>query len=209
MTQPPASTPPPESRTPFDWEARFAADDVPWERGGVHPAVAHWIESGALEPGARIYVPGCGRGLEPAALAAVGLEVTASDITPSAAAFQAETLKGFDHAQMIEGDSLAWRPGAPFDALYEQTFLCAIHPRQRHAYEAMAFEILKPGGTLLALFMQKNETGGPPYGCLMPAMRELFPDQRWIWPDEETFTPFAHPRLGGKAELGGVLVRRP
>lgn len=208
MTQPPASTPPGDPRTAFDWEARFAADDAPWEREGVHPAVAHWLDTGALSPGQRVYVPGCGRGLEPAALAAAGLDVTASDIAPSAAACQTDKLNGFDHARMVEADSLAWRPDAPFDALYEQTFLCAIHPRQRGSYEQMAFEVLKPGGALLALFMQKTETGGPPYGCLMPAMREVFPADRWIWPEEASFTPFPHPRLGGRTELGGVLVRR-
>lgn len=208
MTPPSSPPPPSENRTPFDWEARFQAEDAPWERGVVHPAVTHWIETGAVTPAQRVYVPGCGRGAEPAALAAAGMDVTASDVAPSAAAFQREALKAFPGAVMVEGDSLAWRPPEPFDALYEQTFLCAIHPRQRGAYEAMAFDVLRPGGKLLALFMQKTEAGGPPYGCLMPAMRALFPDERWIWPDEAAFTPFPHPNLGGKAELGGVLVRR-
>ena len=197
-----------ETRTPFDWEHRFRTEDAPWERGGVHPAVAHWLKTGALKPGARVYAPGCGRGLEPKALAEAGLDVTASDVAPSAAAYQWEALKPYPNAGMVEADSLDWRPGAPFDALYEQTFLCAIHPHQRENYEAMAFEVLKPGGGLLALFMQKAERGGPPYGCSIEAMRALFPETRWIWPPDEAFTPFPHPNLGGKAELGGGLVRR-
>ena len=197
-----------EHRTPFDWEHRFRTEDAPWERGSVHPAVAHWLSSGDLKPGARVYVPGCGRGREPRALAEAGLDVTASDVAPSAAAYQWEALKPYPNARIVEADSLDWRPDEAFDALYEQTFLCAIHPRQRDAYEAMAFQVLNPGGKFLALFMQKDERGGPPYGCSLEAMRALFPEKRWIWPQKEAFTAFPHPRLGGKAELGGLLVRR-
>lgn len=196
------------TQTPMDWEARFKADDVPWERGGVHPAVAHWMATGALAPGLSIYVPGCGRGPEPGHLAEAGLEVTASDLAPSATAYQRQALEGFDNATALEADGLSWRPDAPFDRLYEQTFLCAIHPRDREGYEQMAFEVLKPGGQFLALFMQKDERGGPPYGCSIPAMMKLFPEERWIWPGAESLTPFPHPRLNDKAELAGVLTRR-
>jgi len=195
-------------RTPLDWEARFQANAAPWERAGVHPAVAHWRKTGRLAPGLSVYVPGCGRGLEPEALAQAGLHVTASDLAPSAAAFQRGKLAAFETAHVIEGDSLAWRPSDPFDLIYEQTFLCAIHPHDRAAYEAMAYQVLKPGGRLLALFMQKDERGGPPYGCLIPAMQAVFPQERWIWPQMDSLVPFPHPSLNGKPELAGVLTRR-
>lgn len=200
----PSSEPP----ASVDWQARFEADDAPWERPDVHPALAHWRATGVLTPGLRIYIPGCGRGLEPEALARAGLRVSASDSAPSAAAFQREKLSRFSNAEMIESDSLAWRHDAPFDLLYEQTFLCAIHPHNRRAYEAMAFEVLKPGGRLLALFMQKDERGGPPYGCSIPAMRALFTEDRWNWPELESFARFPHPGLNGKPELAGALIRR-
>lgn len=88
-------------------------------------------------------------------------------------------------ANLVRADALTWRPGAPADLIYEQTFLCAIHPRARAAYEEAVHAWLKPGGRLLALFMQKAELGGPPYSCALDAMRTLFPDDRWIWPDDE------------------------
>lgn len=197
-----------QSRTPFDWEARFKADDAPWERAGTHPAIRHWLDAGALKPGQRVYVPGCGRGKEPAHLAETGLTVTASDIAPSAAQFQEHALADFPKASVIEANSLMWRPQTPFDRLYEQTFLCAIHPRDRAAYEAMAFEVLSPGGALLALFMQKEERGGPPYGCSPEVMRELFVEERWAWPELHMLKPFPHPGLNNKAELGAILIRR-
>ena len=176
----------------------------------VNPlALAVWAERGLLARGRSILVPGCGRGAEPAGLARLGLAVTASDIAPSAVAWQRETARreGLDYAA-IEADGLDWRPDAPFDLLWEQTFLCAIPPRDRERYAAMAADCVRPGGALLAHFMQKEERGGPPYGCPLEAMRALFAETDWIWPTDESFTPFPHPRLDGKVELGGALIRR-
>ncbi|MGY6533409.1 methyltransferase domain-containing protein [Glycocaulis sp.] len=196
------------SAPPLDWDARFRADDAPWERQGLHPAFTHWQALGLLTPEGRIYVPGCGRGEEPLALARAGLSVTAIDLSPTAIAWQKAR---FDEAgltaRLEAGDALAYRPETPFDLYWEQTFLCAIPPRLRETYEAGAYAQLRSGGVLLALFMQKEEMGGPPYGCGLPAMRALFPDTRWQWPDGEP-AAFPHPNLSGKPELAVPLVRR-
>ncbi|WP_440959672.1 methyltransferase domain-containing protein [Oceanicaulis sp. LC35] len=203
-------SPPPisEDRSGVDWEARFRSDDAPWERQGIHPAAEDWVREGEILPGQSLLTPGCGRSQEPGFLASKGIEVTATDIAPSAIAWQKARFDALGvTAQAIETDGLAWRPESGFDALYEQTFLCAIHPRRREDYEAMAQACLKPGGKLLALFMQKSELGGPPYGCSLDAMRALFPDTRWIWPDTQA-RPYPHPGMNDKAELGMVLIRR-
>ncbi|MGP1275623.1 MAG: methyltransferase domain-containing protein [Caulobacterales bacterium] len=192
----------------MDWDARFRADDAPWERKGLHPAFAYWQTLGLLEACKSIYVPGCGRGEEPLALAKVGLKVTAVDLSPTAIDWQkARFAQAGLTAHLHAGDALAWRPETPFDLYWEQTFLCAISPRLREAYEMAAHAQLRPGGVLLALFMQKVERGGPPYGCDLPAMRALFPESRWHWPDGEP-EAFPHPGLNGKAELGVPLTRR-
>ena len=200
-----------ETNTPagVDWEQRFRDEDAPWERDHVHPAVAHWAAAGVLTPGARIHVPGCGRGREPEALARLGLAVTAVDLSETAMAWQRARLgdAGLD-AALVTGDALAFRPDPPADLVWEQTFLCAINPHDRKRYEAMAFDSLAPGGRLLALFMQKEERGGPPYGCGLDAMRALFAPARWSWPAPETFTAFAHPSMGPQAEIAVVLSRR-
>lgn len=208
MTQTPPDTPPSEDRSSFDWEARFQSDDAPWERHGVHAAAIDWIQNGLLTPGQSVLTPGCGRSEEPGYFAQQGLKVTATDIAPSAIQWQIDRFRALNvTADALETDALAWRPEAGFDALYEQTFLCAIHPKRREDYEAMAHSSLKPGGRLLALFMQKTELGGPPYGCGLDAMRALFDDSRWIWPAAKP-RPYPHPGLNNKAELAVVLTRR-
>lgn len=199
---------PPPAPGPMNWEARFKADDAPWERQGLHPSLSYWADQDLLGSGQCVYVPGCGRSVEPLALAKLGLDVTVSDIAPSAIGYQNREAKAQQVAiNAIETDSLAWRPDTPFDLIYEQTFLCAIAPKLRPDYERMAYESLKPGGVLLALFMQKQELGGPPYGCSLQQMGDLFVKERWTWPEQSEFEGFPHPRLGDKAELAVPIVR--
>ncbi|MCC5995108.1 MAG: methyltransferase domain-containing protein [Oceanicaulis sp.] len=197
-----------EERTGMDWEARFRAGDAPWERAGVHPALPDWAQAGAFTAGGSMLVPGCGRGAEPEAFARLGLALTGIDLAPSAITWQrARFAEAGLNGTFLAADALAWRPDTPFDALWEQTFLCAIHPRLRTDWEAMAHASLRPGGSLFALFMQKDEPGGPPYGCSLEAMRDLLPESRWIWPDTPLMA-YPHPGLSGKAELAAHLIRR-
>lgn len=193
----------------MDWEKRFQDNSTPWERPGLHPAARDWINQDVLVPGQRVLIPGCGRSPELVQFADRGLAVTGFDLSATAIDWQRAALDKLDlTADLIKGDGLAWTPEALFDLIYEQTFLCAIPPRLRHSYEACAHRWLKSGGKFLALFMQKDERGGPPYGCSLDAMHELFPAERWIWPEDTAFKPYPHPNLNGKPELGGILTRR-
>lgn len=197
-----------EERSAFDWEARFAEGTTPWERGQMHPAFLHWNESGAFDDIESIVVPGCGRAPEVAGFAEMGLKTHAADLSETAINWQRKHLDECNlTAELFTGDILDWTPSEPVDAVYEQTFLCAIHPRLRETYEAALLRWLRPGGQLFALFMQKEERGGPPYGCPPGVMHTLFPENRWIWPEGD-LTPWPHPSLGGKAELGAILTRR-
>jgi methyl halide transferase len=45
----------------------------------------------------------------------------------------------------------------------EQTFFCAIAPRQRQDYVLNVTRILKPGGMLVGLFYHTGKEDGPPY----------------------------------------------
>ncbi|PJA33792.1 MAG: thiopurine S-methyltransferase, partial [Zetaproteobacteria bacterium CG_4_9_14_3_um_filter_53_7] len=91
----------------------------------------------------------------------------------------------------------------PFDAIYEQTCLCALQPTQWSDYEQWLYNHLKPGGQLLALFMQTNAEGGPPFHCDVTEMKPLFAASRWLWPDNGDTVP--HP--SGRHELAHLLIR--
>jgi SAM-dependent methyltransferase len=157
------------------WESRLREGRTPWERGALNPAFLAWRGSGVLTP-CRILVPGAGRSPEPAALLADGFDVVALDLADTAVRAQRERIG----ARAVKGDVTDWTPGAPFDAVYDQTCLCALPPALWPAYEAQLRRWLRPGGRLFVLFMQTGRDGGPPFDCPIPAMRSLFAG--WDWP---------------------------
>ena len=197
------------------WQERFGSGATPWDRGAASPQLARWMDEGVLAPCA-ILVPGCGSGYEVAALAQAGFEVTGLDYAPAAVARTRERIAALApahraRARVLQADALAWEPEAPFDAIYEQTCLCALYPDLWTAYAARLHRWLRPGGRLFALFMQVPRPGaaegrieGPPYHCDVNAMRALLPAPSWRWP-RPPFERVPHP--AGVAELAVVLRR--
>lgn len=194
------------------WQEKFEQGHTPWDRGGVNPQLEAWLASGALAP-CRVLVPGCGSGYEVAALARAGFEVTALDYAPVAVARTRRLLESSNlKAELAEADVLAWQPERAFDAVYEQTCLCALYPDQWRAYADQVFGWLRPGGRLFALFVQfprpaaaQGAISGPPYHCDIHAMRALFPEPQWRWP-KPPYPRTTHPQ--GLEELAVVLEKR-
>jgi len=186
------------------WEQRYQDGETGWDRGAASPALQQWLAQDALKAG-RILIPGCGRGHEVVELAGHGFDVTAVDIAPSACThLNFELAEHACSAHVVCSDLFTFKSATAFDAIYEQTCLCAILPEQRQAYEQCLHHWLKPGGQLFALFMQTGAEGGPPFHCDVLAMHRLFPDTRWKWPDHE---PLFIPHKNGRFELGYRLIR--
>jgi len=175
------------------------------DRGESSPALAHWLQTGQVPEG-RVLVPGCGHGHEVAELVRAGRHVTAVDIAAQPVMRLTGQLTELGlHANVVQADLLRWQPAEPFDAVYEQTCLCALDPDHWTAYEQRLRDWLLPGGRLLALFMQTGGEGGPPFDCPLPEMRSLFDAAHWEWPGEP---PLAVPHPNGLGEQGVVLTRR-
>lgn len=187
-----------------DWERRYRDGRTAWDRGGLSPALRHWLDAG-LVPRGRVLVPGCGNGHEVAELVRAGCHVTAVDIAAQPVMRLMRELADLGlHANVVQADLLHWRPAEPFDAIYEQTCLCAFDPAHWRAYEQRIADWLLPGGILFALFMRTGRDGGPPYDCPLPDMRALFDAARWQWPDA---TPLDVPHPSGLVEKGFVITR--
>jgi methyl halide transferase len=184
------------------WEQRYLDGLTGWERRDPNPAFLAWRAGGVPAPG-RVLVPCAGRSAEPLLLAQAGFDVTVVDFAPSATLAQREVLGGHA-ASVIEADLLSWQPEQLFDAIYDQTALCALDPVRHADYEALLYDWLRPGGLLLMLFMQTGRAGGPPFDCPIDVMRGLFPMHRWQWP-ERVEPLVAHPN--GLLEQPAVLVR--
>ncbi|MCG6966367.1 MAG: TPMT family class I SAM-dependent methyltransferase [Chromatiaceae bacterium] len=193
------------SHRQHEWEQRYSAGKTGWDRGQVSPALRHWLAAGQL-PAGRVLVPGCGHGHEVAELIRAGCQVTAVDIASQPVMRLLGQLAELGlYANVVQADLLHWQPPGPFDAVYEQTCLCALDPGHWAAYESRLADWLRPGGSLLALFMQTGHQGGPPFDCPLPDMRSLFGAARWVWPDEP---PLQVPHPNGLVEIGYLLTRR-
>jgi ubiquinone/menaquinone biosynthesis C-methylase UbiE len=171
----------------MDWDGLYQEGTTPWQRRDLNPAFIHWRHTHLHKP-CHILVPGCGTSPEVVELARMGFHVTALDLSPTAIEKQREMLKEARVSATLEVDDvLTWMPEHHFDLIYEQTCLCAITPHDRHFYHQQLRHWLKPEGSLLALFMQTGEAGGPPYDCPVPDMKVLFSDEHWHWPEPPYF----------------------
>ncbi|MBF0424041.1 MAG: methyltransferase domain-containing protein, partial [Magnetococcales bacterium] len=187
-----------------EWENRYQSGQTGWDRGKVSPSLLAFLEQGHLRP-CRIVVPGCGRGYEVALLAEQGFQVTAVDIAPSAVAAVRGLLAQHGlMATILRTDLLEWTPDSPFDAIYEQTSLCALPPETWENYADRLRQWLIPGGQLFALFMQTHRPGGPPFHCAIDDMQRLFPFSHWSWPET---APMRVEHPNGLYELGYRLRR--
>lgn len=175
------------------WQQRFENEQTPWDRQGPNPHLAVWLAEGRIGVDARVLVPGCGSGHELVQLARHGCRVTGLDYAPAALARAQALLQQLDPQQrarvtLEQADVLSWQAPEPFDCVYEQTCLCALHPDHWVAYAAQLRHWLRPGGALLALFAQAPKPGaadgliqGPPFHCDIHAMRALFAEPAWRW----------------------------
>jgi SAM-dependent methyltransferase len=198
---------------PDFWQQRFERREAPWDRGGPGPQIAVWLSGGMLAPGQRVLVPGCGSGHDVLALTQAGCAVTALDIAPAAIGLTAGRLATAGlSAETVQADALQWRPQQPFDAVYEQTCWCALHPDRWTEYALQLQRWVRPGGRLLLLAMQCRRDSashgrieGPPYHMDIHAVRALAPVSVWDWPPPP-YPGVPHPR--GWTELAVVLTRR-
>jgi len=195
------------------WQERFEKKETGWDRGGASPQLLAWLDAGELTP-CRIAVPGCGAGWEVAELVQRGFDVVGLDYTPAAVERTLAHLasKGLT-AEVVQADVLSYTPSVPFDAIYEQTCLCALHPDHWFDYSQQLRQWLRPGGSLFAVFMQMPraealEQGmvvGPPYHCDINAMRALFTATDWVLP-KPPYAKVPHPN--GAHELALRLQLR-
>ena len=164
-----------ESSThPGFWNDRYESGRTPWDQGGVPAALQRYL---AAHPGrgARALVPGCGAGYEIAALASAGYDVTAIDFTPAAAA-QARVRVGPALAErVVTGDFFTHDfASAPFDLIYERTFLCALPPALWPKIASRAASLLVPGGTLAGCYFFGAKDDGPPFGLTAEEPAQVF-----------------------------------
>jgi SAM-dependent methyltransferase len=150
-----------------DWEARYQANDLPWEKGEPSPGLVDFLTEHPLT--GSVLVPGCGFGHDVRAISTAENDVLGLDLAPSAIR-AAQAFPARHGERYVSGDLFALPEeftGA-FDWVFEHTCFCAINPGLRTAYVESVARALKPGGHLLGVFFLNPEMEpgelGPPFG---------------------------------------------
>jgi SAM-dependent methyltransferase len=158
--------------------------------------------------GARVAVPGCGRGHDARFLASLGYETVGFDFSPAAlAAARALAARDASAARFEQRDVFALGRELPnaFDGAWEYTCFCAIDPARRAEYIASLAGTIRPGGWLLGCFFPlRGNPIGPPFPVSVDGVRRaLVPAFRV----ERAFAPTRSAR-GRQGREWMLLARR-
>ena len=185
-----------------DWQDHYDSNDLGWDLGQVAPPFVELREKGKLPLG-KVLVPGCGRGHEVIFLSENGFEVTGIDFSEGAVTYLGNALKKRNlKGRVLHQDffSLDDTHDGVYDLVIEQTFFCAISPRQRQDYVLKVSRMLKPGGMLVGLFYHTDKQGGPPYNTTREDIETHFSENFEI--QELDKTSLSSEQRKGKEWLG-------
>jgi len=161
------------SRPDF-WTKRYLSGETPWDLGRPPAALLDWL---ARTPnGGNVLIPGVGSGHEIPEFAKTGWNVTAVDLSEAAIEIARTRMPGqISRVKLVCGDffsvPLEFRT---FDAVYERTFLCALHPARWNRMVARLAALLKPGGLIAGYYYFGETDDGPPFGLAPGEDKALF-----------------------------------
>ncbi len=155
---------PPTSTVGF-WDDHYRSGTMPWDLGDVPAEVTCFLkEQGRI---GSILVPGCGSAYEVKAFRHWGNQAIGIDVS-NEAVMRARKIVGKENAgHLRHGDffHMNFRE-APFAAVYERAFHCALPPSLQKNYADRVHALLKPAGLLFGYFLYGFETEPPPYPML-------------------------------------------
>lgn len=138
---------------------------MPWDLGGVPPALRTFLEREAqtgVRPG-RVLIPGCGSGYELRVFHELGYAVEAVEFSGPAVTRAREILgplgERIVQANFFKHDFA----GKQYDLVYERGFLCSLPPARWPEYRARMASLIVPGGRLAGLFLYGEEPEPPPF----------------------------------------------
>jgi thiopurine S-methyltransferase len=179
---------------PEFWHQRWRNRQIGFHQSAPHPFLERWWPSLGVAPGARVYVPLCGKSLDMVWLAVRGYGVVGTEISRLAVeeffgeqqqhaevavatrgSFQVHRHGNFE---LLQGDALQLTAEelGPVQAAYDRAALVALPPAMRESY-ADSFARLMPQGsrTLLVAFEYAQQVKeGPPFSVEPDEVQRLY-----------------------------------
>ncbi|MDZ8188319.1 MAG: class I SAM-dependent methyltransferase [Nostoc sp. ChiSLP02] len=149
-------------------EAQGDAAQIPWAKLAPHPYLQDWLnDNQPFASGQKALVIGCGLGDDAEALAILGFEVTAFDISPTAIAWCQQRFPDSNVSYLV-ADLFAlpsqWHQA--FDFVFECRNIQALPLNVRYSVISSVTSVVAPGGTLLLITRIRDtelEPSGPPW----------------------------------------------
>jgi methyl halide transferase len=159
---------------PDFWDDLYARGGDGWELGAPALPLSDFFAATRLD-GARVAVPGCGRGHDVRFLAGLGYEAVGFDFSTAAlTAARALAARERSTARFEARDVFTLGRDLPraFDGVWEYTCFCAIDPARRAEYVASLAGTVRPGGWLLGCFFPlRGAPAGPPFPVSLDQVR--------------------------------------
>lgn len=144
-----------------------------------------------LLPGARIFVPLCGKSIDMYWLHQQGFSIIGLDLSEIACgdffienkiACTLKNINGFNvfespGIKLLEGDFFKLKPNdlEPIHAVYDRAALIALPPHMRIAYATHMAFLIKPGTQILLIcFTCEEKNDGPPFSVSEQEIHQLF-----------------------------------
>ncbi|MBB5874241.1 SAM-dependent methyltransferase [Allocatelliglobosispora scoriae] len=197
--------------TDIDYDAlyRDTADTggPPWSIGGPQPALAPVLAGGVRGP--KVLDIGCGTGDLAIALARLGHEVTAVDISQVAIdmARAKAAAEGLAVRFEVQDAAQLSLPSAPFDSIFDSGLLHSLHRNGGGAaddYLALLPGLAAPGATVVVLAVSIEDGNG--WGVTEDYLRAGFAEPVWTGTGVERIDVAAR-TSDGDLTLPGFLLR--
>jgi len=144
-------------------EAKGDSSQVPWARLTTHPYLQNWLDTHQPQGDNRpALVIGCGLGDDAEALAKLGFQVTAFDISPTAIAWCHQRFPNSSVNYRV-ADLLALDPAwcRAFDLVFESRNIQALPLSVRSQVIKSIAPLVAPGGTLLVITRFRDTDAAP------------------------------------------------
>ncbi|KMW57910.1 Thiopurine S-methyltransferase [Candidatus Rhodobacter oscarellae] len=173
------------------WHARWGDDRTGFHEEAPNPLLVAHLSSLALAPGARVFVPLCGKSVDLIWLRDQGFAVVGAELSPIAVAAMMAALGGAEEVsqhgalqrynaagiEIFEGDIFALDAttlGA-VDAVYDRAALVALPPRMRADYASHMVALTKRAPQLLISFAYDQAMmDGPPFSVPRSEITDLY-----------------------------------
>lgn len=156
------------------WEIRYKNQDTGWDVGEISNPLKEYINQ-LTDKNIKILIPGAGNGHEAEYLVNQGFKnVFILDIVANPLENLKQRIPQLAENHFICEDFFSHQ--AHYDLILEQTFFCAINPKDRKKYVQKMTTLLPKNGKIVGLLFcfTFDEHSGPPFGGSIEEYEHLF-----------------------------------